>query len=80
MSGHRSSVQRWSNMSVSERQKKVLNFLSDFRVPCSNVHSSVSSDCKLVVTSAFNSKKPGQRKRGRAEKTFTSTNEPCIYY
>ena len=68
---HRISVQRWTSMSLSERCKRIEKFVNDSRVFSLTSRLCKSTDEKLVVKKPTNSKKPSQRKRPRAEKSFT---------
>ena len=58
-------------MSALDRKKRINKFLSDSRVEPDNIRCSISTDHRLFVRAAYNSKKPGQKKRSRAEKSFT---------
>ena len=71
MLGHRISLQRWSGMSSKDRMNRVNKFVNDSRVGPVNVHRSISSDQRLIVKAALSSKKPSQRKRCKAERSFS---------
>ena len=68
---HRVSVAKWTSMSLSEWSKRVEKFVCDNRLIAYTSRLCVSSDAKVVVKKPTNSKKPSQRKRPRAEKTFS---------
>ena len=71
MSSHRVSVQRWSVMSSKERINRVHRFVTDCRISPVNDHNSMSSDNRLVVKAAVSAKKPSQRRRCKAERSYS---------
>ena len=75
---HRISVQRWTSMSLSERCKRIEKFVKDSRVFSSESRLCQSTDQKLVIKKPTNSRKPSQRKRPRAEKSFSITNNKAL--
>ena len=71
MVNYRVTAQLWSKMSASERNKRVQKFVCDTRIHNADSRICSSSDNKLVVKKAMGSKKPSQRKRNRAERSYT---------
>ena len=71
MSCHRVLVQKWSVMTPKERKNRIQRFITDCRVSQLHVHQSVSSDKLLIVKAAISSKKPSQKRRCKAERSFS---------
>ena len=67
---HRIPFCRWNNLSQQEQKRRYDAFLTDTGIKCSSKPKTVtSSDGSLTVTGTSKvARKPGQRKRPRAER------------